>query len=269
MTKPTLVIMAAGLGSRYGGLKQIAPVDDAGYIIIDYSVYDAYRAGFTDVVCVINPTNERDFVEHFSKVSKYLNISFAHQNLDTLPKGFTIPKGRVKPCGTAHAVLSAKSQIKGSFAVINADDFYGAGAYSLLYDFLTCRCGNANYAMVGYHIENTLTENGHVSRGVCNVQDGKLVDIQERTQIKPAPGGAIYIENETDFTFLPNGTIVSMNMWGFDHGILTEIENHFSEFLTNNIEINPLKCEYYLPYVVGELLAEKSATVEVIPTMDK
>ena len=265
--KPTLVILAAGLGSRYGGLKQMAPVDDTGHIIIDYSVYDAYRAGFEDVICIINPSRENDFKEHFKDASSQVNISYAHQKLDFLPDGFDIPAGREKPWGTAHALLSAKDQIKRPFAVINADDFYGAGAFGLVYDFLANN--STNHAMIGYHVENTLTESGYVSRGVCSVQDGKLIGIDERTKIKPAPGGAVYTENETDFTFLPAGTIVSMNMWGFGRSILAGIESRFEAFLDKNLSSNPLKCEYGLPTVVGELIDEKKATVEVLPTVDK
>jgi len=268
---PTLVILAAGLGSRFGGggLKQVAPVDDAGHIIIDYSVYDAYRAGFRDVVCVINPDREEEFVEHFKDASKYINISYAHQSLNMLPQGFTLPERRVKPWGTAHAVLSAKNHIKGPFAVINADDFYGAGAYRLLYDFLVNRVSDTNHAMIGYQIENTLTESGYVARGVCSVDNGKLLDIVETTQIKPAPGGAVFTENEKDFTFISAGTIVSMSMWGFGHGILSEIEKGFVQFLSNNLADDPLKSEYFLPSAVGEVRKADKAEVEVIPTVDK
>ena len=269
MTKPALVILAAGLGSRYGGLKQMAPVDDAGHIIIDYSLYDAYRAGFRDVVCVINPKYEEDFKEQFKNISKKMNITYAHQTLDILPAGYGIPDGREKPWGTAHAVLSAITQIKGPFAVINADDFYGANAYALLYDFLTAKASDTRHTMIGYHIENTLTESGFVARGVCNVQDGKLVGINERTQIKPAPGGAAFTENGEDFAFLPAGTIVSMNMWGFGYGVLDAISSRFASFLEMNLDANPLKCEYFLPSVIGELIAENLATVDVLPTTDK
>jgi len=267
--KPTLVILAAGLGSRYGGLKQMAPVDDAGHIIIDYSLYDAYRAGFRDVVCIINPKYEDDFKEQFKHTSKKMNITYAHQMLDMLPAGVTIPDGREKPWGTAHALLSAMPQIHGPFAVINADDFYGAGAYKLLYDFLANKATDTHHAMVGYHIENTLTESGYVARGVCSVQDGLLAKINERTQIKPAPGGAAFTENGEDFTFLPAGTIVSMNMWAFGQGVLTAIESRFAPFLAANMEANPLKCEYLLPSVVGELIEENQVTVDVLPTVDK
>jgi len=268
MEKPTLVIMAAGLGSRYGGLKQIAPVDDEGHIIIDYSLYDAYRAGFRDVVCIINPKNEKDFVEHFEKIKFGLNIKYAFQTLDDIPAGFVIPDERVKPWGTAHAVLSAKNQLKGPFAVINADDFYGASAFKILYDFLENKAAAGKHSMVGYFIENTLTESGSVARGVCKANDNFLAGIREMTEIYPAPGGAVF-KNADEDIHLPSGTIVSMNMWGFSHEILNELENRFAAFLSKNIPLNPLKCEYLLPTVVGELLTEDNISVEILPTVDK
>ena len=269
MDKPTLVILAAGLGSRYGGLKQMAPVDDNGNIIIDYSLYDAYRAGFRDVVCVINPKYESDFKEHFADISKKMNIVYAHQMLDLLPSGYNVPAGREKPWGTAHATLAAMPYVNGSFVVINADDFYGSGAYKLAYDFLTKNTLPTHHAMVGYNVENTLTESGFVSRGVCNVQNGTLTEVVERTKIRPATDGAEFTEDDTTFTFLPNGTIVSMNMWAFGHGILKEIEARFANFLQNNLEANPLKCEYFLPMVVGDVITENQAMVKVLPTVDK
>jgi len=263
--KPTLVIMAAGLGSRYGGLKQMAPVDDAGHIIIDYSLYDAYRAGFKEVVCIINPKNQSDFEDHFRN-TKDIKISYAHQTLDKLPQGFQIPDGRTKPWGTAHAVLCAKDLVNGPFAVINADDFYGAGAFKLIYDFLETKAGDANHAMVGYKIENTLTKSGSVARGICSTQGSRLVEITETMEIVPAPGGAAYPQGE-EMIHVPAGTLVSMNMWGFGHKMFSEIENRFAAFLTNGIAENPLKCEYLLPSVVGELLGE--VTVDIIPTVDR
>lgn len=264
--KPALVIMAAGLGSRYGGLKQIASVDDAGHIIIDYSLYDAYRAGFRDVVCVINPANEKDFAERFKGASAFMNIRYAYQTLDALPAGHTVPEGRVKPWGTGHAVLCAKPYINGPFAVINADDFYGAGAYKLLYNFLANRVRSNCYAMVGYRIENTLTESGSVARGICTADGSRLVSIKEALEITPAPGGAAYVENG-ETTQVPTGTMVSMNMWGFDKTFLDEVEGRFVSFL-DTLD-NPMKGEYFLPSVVGALLAEKKVEVEILPTVDK
>ena len=266
--KPTLVVMAAGLGSRYGGLKQMAPVDDHGHIIIDYSLYDAYRAGFEDVVCIINPKNEADFIEHFAKAAKTLNISYAYQTLDKLPKGYSPPEERTKPWGTAHAVLCAKPLVKGPFMAINADDFYGAAAYRMMYDFLKTKADAKNYAMVGYRIENTLTESGSVARGVCTLDGSNLASIKETVDIVPAPGGAAY-PADGEVIHLPAGTMVSMNMWGFGHSLFDEIENRFGAFLTKGLKENPLKCEYFLPSVVGEMLGEGTVKVEVLPTIDK
>ena len=267
--KPTLVIMAAGMGSRFGGLKQMAPVDDEGHIIIDYSIYDACRAGFKEVVCIINPSTENEFKEHLKDASSHVNIRFVHQKQDFLPAGYAVPAGRVRPWGTAHAILSADPQINGPFAVINADDFYGRGSYGLIYDFLTGKADDTSHAMIGYRIENTLTENGYVSRGVCNVEGRNLTGIDEVLQIWPAPNGAKYTKNGTEFIFLPADTIVSMSMWGFGHGLLAEIEKGFVSFLEKGLKEDPLNCEYRLPEVVGDLLSEKKANVEVIPTMDK
>jgi len=266
--KPVLVVMAAGLGSRYGGLKQIAPVDDAGHIIIDYSIYDAYRAGFRDVVCIINPKNEADFKAHFAGMKLDMNIRYAHQVLEDVPAGFAVPAGRVKPWGTAHAILSAKDFIDGPFAVINADDFYGADAYARIFTFLTKDVGENRHAMVGYRVENTLSESGTVARGVCTEQDGKLVKIRETMEIRPADGGAAYDDNG-ETVFLPNGTTVSMNMWGFDRGLLTEIEERFAPFLAAGVPSNPLKCEFLLPSLVGDLLDEGKVTVAILPSADK
>lgn len=266
--KPVLVIMAAGMGSRYGGLKQIAPVNDAGNIIIDYSLYDAHRAGFRDVVCIINPKNEAEFKAHLDVTNPGMNIHYAHQELTNLPPGFAIPPGREKPWGTAHAILSAKDLINGPFAVINADDFYGASAYAAVYDFLTNKAAPTRHAMVGYRIENTLSESGTVARGVCTANGNMLSKIRETMEIRPADGGAAFDDNGQTI-FLPNGTPVSMNMWGFDGDFLVEIENRFASFLEENVPKNPMKCEYLLPSLVGELLEQGKLTVEILPSADK
>ena len=267
--KPSLVIMAAGMGSRFGGSKQSTAVDNEGHFIIDYSIYDAWKAGFEDVVCIIAPDMEEVFKKHFTEANKHINIRFAYQKMDNLPKGYSIPEGRVKPWGTAHAVMSITGLVNAPFAVLNADDYYGKGAYKLLYEFLTSNSDNTNHAMIGYLIENTLSESGFVSRGVCKTQDNKLSEIQEILKIRPADGGAEYTLNDTDFTFLPNGTIVSMNIFGFKQGLLQELEQRFVSFLENNLKDNPLKCEYLLPVVVGELVKEHIIKVNIIPTDDK
>lgn len=271
MKKPMLVIMAAGLGSRYGGLKQIAPVDDRGHILIDYSIYDALRAGFGRVVCIIKPELEADFREVISdRIKKHVEIEFAYQQPDVLPEGFSVPEGRTKPWGTAHAVLCAKDKIDAPLCVINADDFYGRTAFESIAEFLR-GCDNPNaHAMVGYRIENTLTENGHVARGICDTDEsGMLRGIVERTHIEPRTGGAAFTEDGEHFTFVPDGTYVSMNLWGFHPSVMVEIENRFAPWLRENLPLNPLKCEYFLPLIPNQLLEEKKATVRVLPTTEK
>lgn len=272
MSKPVLIIMAAGLGSRYGGLKQMEPVDGDGRLIIDYSLYDAHKAGFETVIFVVSERNERDFRETIGRrISKKMKAHYAVQRLEDIPAGFAVPDGRTKPWGTAHAVLSAKKFVESPFAAINADDFYGAAAFKEIYDFLANETDEHTHAMVGYNIENTLTENGFVARGVCKAdQHGNLVEIVERTHIETRPGGAAYTEDGGEsYTFLPAGTVVSMNMWGFHESMMDEIENRFAAFLSENLTKNPLKCEYFLPYIPNALLHEGKASVKVLPTRCK
>ncbi len=271
MKNPILVIMAAGLGSRYGGLKQMAAVDEAHQWIIDYSIYDAVLAGFSKVICIIKPEMEEDFHQTIGRrVSSRIELEYAHQTLDALPKGFSIPTGRTKPWGTAHAVLCARQQIDAAFAVINADDFYGRTAFQAIYDFLKAPHGENEHAMAGYRIENTLTENGNVARGVCEVDgQGQLVEVVERVHVEPREGGAAFTEDGTHFTFVPKGTIVSMNLWGFQHSVLEEMETRFSAFLRENLPGNPLKCEYFLPLVPNQLLHEQKASIRVLSTAEK
>lgn len=271
MNKPCLVIMAAGLGSRYGGLKQISPVDDAGQIIIDYSIYDAMKAGFSKIICVIAPGMEEEFHNVIGRrIAPFIELQYAHQRLDVLPKSYDVPEGRVKPWGTAHAVLCAKDQITGAFAVINADDFYGRTAFEAIYGFLAAARQPNEHAMVGYRIENTLTEHGHVARGVCEVSPhGALLRVVEHVHIQPHPTGAAYTEDGVHFTDIPIGTIVSMNLWGFQHIVLAEIEGGFSAYLQENLPSNPLKCEYFLPLVVNRLLQEGKAGFQVLSTGEK
>ena len=267
--KPILVIMAAGLGSRYGGLKQIDPVDESGRILIDYAIYDAVTAGFERVVCVIKPELEEEFQQVIGRrIQPFVRLCYAHQRLDILPEGFTIPEGREKPWGTAHAVLCAKDAIDGPFAVINADDFYGRSAIRAIFDFLSEPRDPRAHAMVGYAIENTLTEHGHVARGVCGVEGGFLTGIVERTQLVARPGGAAFTEGGRE-TFLPAGTTVSMNLWGFQKSMLSEIEARFAAFLRENLPLNPLHCEYFLPLVPNQLIAEGAASVRALPTGEK
>ena len=271
MQKPALVIMAAGMGSRFGGLKQITPVDERGHLIIDYSIFDAVRAGFEQVICIIKPENEAAFRAAIGdRIAKNVQLDYACQTAEQLPQGFSVPEGRTKPWGTAHAVLCAKEKIHGPFAVINADDFYGRGAFEAVYRFLAEARAAGEYAMVGYRIENTLTENVDVARGVCEVDgEGFLRHIVERTRIEPRPGGAAYTEDGANFTFLPAGTFVSLNLWGFQHSMLGQIERRFAPFLRENLPRNPLKCEYFLPYVADAALRAGEATIRVLPTGEK
>lgn len=263
MNKPTLVIMAAGMGSRFGGCKQITPVDSDGHLIIDYSIFDAVRAGFGSVVCVIKPEMEADFRAAIgNRISRRVDLKYAYQTLDRLPAGYSIPEGRTKPWGTAHAVLCAKELVSGAFAAINADDFYGSGAFLEAANFLSSPHAENEHAMVAYRVENTLTENGSVSRGVCAVDNGLLTGIVERTQIVPCEGGAKFIEGESE-TFLPAGTPVSMNMWAFSHSMLDEMQARFPKWLDENLAKNPMKCEYYLPLIPNLLIQEGKGKVHV------
>ena len=269
MNKPTLVIMAAGMGSRFGGCKQITPVDDAGHVIIDFSIYDAVRAGFGRVVCIIKPEMEADFRAAIGdRIAPFVELKYAYQQIDMLPDGYSVPEGRVKPWGTGHAVLCAAGCIDGPFAVINADDFYGRGAFQAACDFLSAPHAPNEHAMVAYRVENTLTENGSVSRGVCSAENGLLTGVVERTKIVPRPGGAAFIEDDSE-TFLPNGTPVSMNLWAFQHSILDELKNRFTAYLDENLPKNPMKCEYFLPLIPNALIHEGAGSVRVLDTDER
>lgn len=264
--------MAAGMGSRFGGNKQITPVDAAGHIIIDYSIYDALRAGFGRVICVIKPEMEADFRAAIGDhIARAAEVCYAYQTLDRIPAGFAITEGRVKPWGTAHAVLCALNQVEGSFAVINADDFYGRGAFQAAADFLTAEGDINEHAMVGYRIENTLTENGSVSRGVCIAdENGFLSSIDERLRIEPREGGAAYTEDGGEtWRFIPAGTPVSMNLWAFRPGIVPAFEKGFVDFLRATVPANPMKAEYYLPYVPKAEIAAGRCRVRVLPTDER
>ena len=274
MGKPTLVILAAGMGSRYGGLKQIDPVDDRGHKIIDFSIYDAIRAGFGKVVFIIKKENEKDFRECVGDaVSRHVPVEYVFQELDRVPEGFAIPEGRVKPWGTAHAILCCKGVLDGPFAVINADDYYGRSAYEELYRFLTTHEDDEKYryAMVGYQLGNTLTENGSVARGVCVTDEaGYLVQIAERTKIIRTKEAAAYTEDEgKTWTPLALDTPVSMNMWAFSPSILGELEEAVARFFALEVEKNPLKAECFLPIEVDKLLKAGKATVQVLHSSDK
>lgn len=287
--EPVLVIMAAGMGSRYGGLKQIDPISEHGEVILDFSLYDAVMAGFKKVIFVIKKEIEDDFkalVE--GKSAKHIDVSYAFQELDDIPEGFEVPEGRKKPWGTCHAVLACRDMITGPFAVINADDYYGAGAFQTMYDCLsslndeTDENGNTvyNYAMVNYRIENTLTENGFVARGVCQDDgNGYLKEINERTKIMRKGSVIIYAEEARDrdgnivpgekYTKVDFGTPVSMNFWGFTRSFIDELEVRFPLFLEETLKENPEKGEFYLPFAVQQLLSEGKARVKMLESHDK
>lgn len=272
MQKPILVVMAAGIGSRYGGMKQIDPVGPSGEIVLDYAVYDAVRAGFGRVVFVIREEIEEAFRERFgSTIERHVDTRYVYQSLDALPEGYAVPEGRAKPWGTAHAVLCAAEAVDAPFAVINADDFYGRDSFRVLHDYLVSvrdDQGIFDYCMVGFRLWNTLTEHGHVSRGVCTIgEDGFLRSIVERTKIQRFGGAAQYAVSDDEWVDIPGDSVVSMNMWGFTPSYLEELQRRFPRFLDRNAE-NP-KAEFFVPTVVNELVEEGRARVKVLPTADR
>lgn len=274
MKKPVLVIMAAGMGSRYGGLKQIDPVDNEGHIIMDFSIYDAKRAGFEKVVFIIKKAIEKEFKAGIGdRISQYMDVEYVYQELDTLPEGFEVPEGRVKPFGTGHAILSCKDVVDGPFAVINADDYYGVHAFQEIYNYLTENEDDEkyHYAMVGYILSNTLTENGYVSRGICEMdKDAFLTGITERTHIEQRDMGVQFTEDDgKTWEDIAADSIVSMNMFGFTASMLKELECRFPEFLEKGLKENPMKCEYFLPSVVSDLIEEDKADVKVLRSEDR
>ena len=273
MNKPVLVIMAAGMGSRYGGLKQLDPVGSHGQLIIDYSIFDARRAGFETVVFVIKPEIEADFKEAIGdRVSKVMDVKYAYQLKEDLPEGYSVPAGRTKPWGTAHAALAARNIVDGPFAVINADDYYGPEAYQEIYNYLsTHQDGDMyEYVMVGYLLKNTVTENGTVARGVCEeTADHFLTQVTERTKIEKGEPPRYTEDDGATWTDLSADTIVSMNMWGFTRSFLDEALARFPAFLDKTLAENPEKGEYFLPTVVSQLIDEGKARVKVLRSEDK
>lgn len=274
MKKPVLIIMAAGMGSRYGGLKQIDPIDSQGHIIMDFSIYDALAAGFEKVVFIIKRANEQAFKESIgNRVSNKIQVEYVYQELSKIPAEFEVPEGREKPFGTGHAILCCKDVLDGPFAVINADDYYGKHAYQAIYEYLVNHEDDDKYryAMVGYALKNTLTENGHVARGICRTDaQGFLEEIEERTHIEKRGEGAVFTEDDgKSWTQVSMDSTVSMNMWGFSNSILKELETGFVKFLQNELPANPLKAEYFLPTAVGGLLREGKASVQVLTSLDK
>lgn len=275
MKKTALIVMAAGMGSRYGGLKQIDPIGPNGEIILDYSVYDAAEAGFDKVIFVIKHEIEEDFKRITEgRYEDKIKVEYAFQDMNDLPEGFSVPEGRVKPWGTGQAVLSCGELIDGPFAVINADDYYGKETFRLVHDELVGTVNDAEkypFCMVGFKVENTLTENGSVARGVCQTDGrGYLTAVVERTKIAINGDKIQFTEDDGEsWTDIPEGTTVSMNCWGFTADMMTELENRFAPFLEKGIKENPLKCEYFIPFVVDDLLKEGKAEVKVLETTEK
>jgi hypothetical protein len=271
-----MVILAAGMGSRYGGLKQIDPVGPHGELIIDYSVYDAIKAGFEKVVFIIKREMEKDFMEVIgSRISKRIESVLAYQEIDRLPAGFSVPQGRVKPWGTAHALLSIKNAVNGPFAAINSDDYYGTSAFKTIYDWFSkpeaqTTDGKQHFSMVGYRIENTVSEYGSVARGVCTDDgNGFLKSITERTNVEKSPEGARYSEDGgKTWNIIPSGTLVSMNFWGLNETFLNRSDRDFPEFLETNLPVNPQTCEYRLPFEVDLQLKNGEADVTVLGSDD-
>ncbi len=271
MGNATLVIMAAGIGSRYGGAKQIVPVGPCNERIIDYSLYDAWMAGFDRVVFIINHELEADFREVIGDpISHFMDVDYSFQEIGRVPEGYPSYPDRKKPWGTCEAVLGCRELIDGPFAVINADDYYGRHAFALIKDAMDDMAGQTGqYAMVGYHLGNTLTENGHVARGICVVEDGMLKEVTERTHIEKRGDGAEFTEDDgLTWTYLPHETPVSMNFWAFTPDIFPHLDTAFRYFLDHEVQQNPLKIEKYLPNVVGDLLKSGEASVRVMQSPD-
>ena len=272
MKKPVLVVLAAGMGSRYGGLKQIDPVGSQGEAILDYSIYDAHEAGFETVVIIIKEAIKKDFLETVGKRLEKapVEVRYAYQELDKLPAGYAVPEGRTKPWGTSHAVMCAADAIDGApFAVINADDYYGKAAFKAIYNQLSSTTDPYAYCMVGYELSKTVTDNGSVARGVCETdKNGFLTEVIERTKIEKYEGG-IHFEDGDKWVDVAPDTTVSMNLWGFMPSFLEEINNRFSAYLDEALPTNPLKCEYFLPLPVSQLIHEGKATVKVLTSADR
>ena len=268
MAGPQLVVMAAGIGSRYGGLKQVDPVGPSGEIVIDYSVYDAIRSGFEKVIFIIRREIEEIFREKVGRtIEQQVDTAYVFQELDLLPEGFICPPDRTKPWGTGHAVLCAADQVTGPFAAINADDFYGAGSFEILANHLGAaadRDGKYDCCLAGYVLGNTLTEHGHVARGVCQTIDGRLTEIIERTCIQKFPDGVKYTEDGDNWVEIDPDSTVSMNMWGFTPGFLDELRTGFDEFCRTSL--NTPKSEFFVPIFVNDLIVAGKTSPTVLTT---
>lgn len=271
MKEPILVVLAAGMGSRYGGLKQIDPIGPNGEIILEFSIYDAIQAGFKKVVFIIKKAIEADFKEAIgNKISKFCEVNYVYQELDKLPSDCTLPEGREKPWGTSHAIMCCKDVIDAPFAVINADDYYGQSAFSSLYDFLIKNDEKNTYAMVGYVLENTVSKHGSVARGVCHSKDGKLTNVQELTKIE-VHGECIEhtLDNGETWEELPKESLVSMNMWAFKEEVIEKFEQRFHSFYEQEVSKNPMKAEDLIPIEIGKMLQEKEIEVVMLSSKDK
>lgn len=271
MKDPILVVLAAGMGSRYGGLKQIDPIGPNGEIILELSAFDAIQAGFKKIVFIIKHEIEADFKEAIgNKLSKYCEVEYVFQDINKLPEGCVVPDGRVKPWGTAHAIMCCKDVIDAPFAVINADDYYGQSAFETLYEFLTTSNDDNEYAMVGYRLGNTVSEYGSVARGVCNYADGKLTNVRELTKIE-VHGNKIEhtLDDGKTWEELPADSLVSMNMWGFKENVIARFESRFMDFFKNEVPENTLKSEYFIPMEVGRMLRNNEIVVKMLSSNDK
>ncbi len=271
MKAPILVVLAAGMGSRYGGLKQIDPIGPNGEIILELSVFDAIRAGFEKVVFIIKHEIEKDFKEAIgNKLSQYIEVDYVFQDITKLPQGCEVPEGRVKPWGTAHAIMCCKEAINAPFAVINADDYYGQDGFKSLFNFLTTSTNEDEYAMVGYVLANTVSEYGSVARGVCCIEDGKLANVRELTKIEVHGEN---IEHSTDdgstWETLDKDSLVSMNMWAFKENVMERFESRFIEFFNEEVATNTMKSEYFIPVEIGRMLKQGEVEVKMLSSNDK
>lgn len=273
MSKPALVILAAGMGSRYGGLKQIDPIDEQGHKIIDFSIYDAWKAGFEKVVFIIKHEIEDDFKKMVGDpISKHMEVEYVFQEIDDVPADFAIPEGRVKPWGTTHALMCCKDVIDGPFMVINSDDYYGKDGYKVMYDFLTESADDERaYAMVAYELGKTLTEKGSVTRGVCNADDkGYLSHIVEQKNLIKTDDGAAYSNDEgASYSPIDVKTPVSMNMWGFKKSVFAEFDKALEDFFANKVLLNPEKSECLIPTEVDVLIKNDKASVKMLTSADQ
>ena len=267
MKKPKLVVMAAGLGSRFGGLKQMEPITDENEIILDFACYDAVKAGFEDIIFIIKPEMEEVFKERvLAPMAGHVNTSYVFQDMDQLPEGYSVPEGRVKPWGTCHAVMAARELLDGPFAVINSDDYYGADAFAKVYDVLAENDDERTFCMAGYYVENTLSDQGTVTRGVCMTEGGYLTGIDETKEIGRGADGMI---TGAGGKVIPEGTVVSMNFWGFTGAMMDEMVSGFPAFIDAAMKTDPMKAEYLLPIEVGRLLDEDKCRVRVLEATDK